>query len=199
MDRRNIIILGVAVLIGALAVFFANSWFSGVEQRQEQIAEQQKLVRVVVAMQDLPFGAPISADNVRLANWPAESLPAGAITDLPRLTAGRNVAIRPIARGEPILLSRISDRAILSANIPENMRAVTLPVSAVSGVAGFVFPGDVVDIFLTRKIPGDGAGPEDKMTTVVLENVQVLAVDRPASETDTKPAPAQNVTVLVCH
>lgn len=197
MDRRNLIILGIAILVGALAVFLANSWFTGVEEKQERIAEQQQLVRVAVANQDLPFGAPITADTVKLANFPADSLPDGAITDMPRLIAGTNVAIRPIARGEPILLSRISDRAILSANIPENMRAITVPIGAVTGVAGFIFPGDVVDIFLTRKIPGDGASADDKMTTVLLENVQVLAVDRRASETDTKPEVGKTVTVLV--
>lgn len=197
MDRRNVIILAIAVALGALAVYLANAWFSGVEQRQAAVAEQQKLVRVVVANQDLAFGSPLTADTLRLANWPAESVPDGAITDLPRLSAGSNVAIRPIARGEPILLSRISDRAILSANIPANMRAVTIPVGAVTGVAGFVFPGDVVDIFLTRKIPGDGASADDKMTTVLLENIQVLAVDQRAGEKDTQPAEAKTATVLV--
>lgn len=197
MDRRNAIVLAIAVAIGALAVYLANAWFSGVEQRQAEVAEQQKLVRVVVANQDLDFGSPLSADTLRLANWPAESVPDGAITDLPRLVGGSNVAIRPIARGEPVLLSRISDRAILSANIPQNMRAVTMPIGAVTGVAGFVFPGDVVDIFLTRQIPGDGATSDDKMTTVLLENVQVLAVDQRASEKDTQPAAAKTATVLV--
>ncbi|WP_435417896.1 Flp pilus assembly protein CpaB [Parerythrobacter aurantius] len=197
MDRRNIIILAVAILVGAVAVYLANSWFSGVEQRQAQVAEKQRLVRVVVANQDLTFGAPISSDTVRLANWPADSVPEGAITDLQRLTTGTNVAIRPIARGEPILISRISDRAILSANIPQNMRAITVPIGATTGVGGFVFPGDVVDVFLTRPIPGDGAESNDKMTTVLLENIQVLAVDQKASETETNPEVGKTATVLV--
>src|SRR5690606_37565078 len=133
---------------------------------------------------DMEFGAALTRDNVRLVNWPADSVPQGAYRDseLDALLSGGNVAIRPIARGEPVLLSRISERAVLSANIPEGMRAVTVPVDAVSGVAGFVTPGDVVDVLLTRQIPGDGASGDDKMVSVILESVPVLAIDLRADE-----------------
>lgn len=196
MQRRNLIIIGVAVLIGLLAVYLANSYFSGVEAQQERIAEEQQLTRIAVASQDLGFGTPLTQDNTRLVNWPAQSVPAGAITDQQRF-AGSEVAIRPIAAGEPILLSRISERAVLSENIPENMRAFTVQVDAITGVAGFVTPGDAVDVMLTRNIPGDGASNDDKMTTIVLENTQVLAIDRRASETDTQADDINMATLLV--
>ena len=159
MNRRNAVIAGIAVVLGLFAVYLANAWFSGVEQREERVAEEQQLVRIAVASQDMEFGAPLTAENVRLANWPAGSVPQGAYrdTDVQRMLSGGNVAIRPITRGEPILLSRISERAVLSANLPADMRAVTVPVDAVSGVAGFVTPGDVVDVLLTRQIPGEGS------------------------------------------
>jgi pilus assembly protein CpaB len=197
MDRRNLIIAGVALLLGILAVYLANSWFSGVEQRQELIADSQQLERIAVAQRDLAFGDPLTEDNVKLVNWPAQSVPAGSYTVVSRLLAGNNVAIRPIAAGEPILTSRISERAVLSANLPGDTRAVTVAVSAVSGVAGFVTPGDVVDVLLTRQIPGDGASGDDQMTSVVLENVQVLAVDRRASEKSTDPQVGKTATLQV--
>ncbi|MDZ4307001.1 Flp pilus assembly protein CpaB [Allopontixanthobacter sp.] len=197
MDRRNLIIAGVAVLLGLVAVYLANSWFSGVEQQQERVAEEQQLQRIAVARNDLAFGDPLTADNVRLVNWPAQSVPAGSYSDVSRLLAGNNVAIRPIAAGEPILTSRISERAILSANLPPDMRAVSISVDPVSGVSGFVTPGDVVDVMLTRKIPGDGATNEDQMTSVVLENVQVLAIDQGASEKDTDPKLGKTATLQV--
>ncbi|MBX7495010.1 Flp pilus assembly protein CpaB [Qipengyuania sp. 6B39] len=196
MDRRNLIIAGVAVLLGVIAVYLTNSYFSGVEEEQARIAEEQKLVQVAVATQDLGFGTPLTQDNTRLVNWPAQSVPTGAITDINRF-AGTEVAIRPIAAGEPILTSRISERAVLSENIPQNMRAVTVPVDDFTGVAGFVTPGDAVDVMLTRNIPGDGASNDDKMTTVVLENTQVLAIDRRASETDTEAQELKMATLLV--
>lgn len=196
MERRNLIIVAVAVIVGLFAVYLANAYFSGVEERQEAVAEEQRLVRVAVAAQDLEFGAALNADNVRLVNWPAQSVPEGAIQDLTRFR-GTDVAIRPIARGEPILTSRISERAVLSENIPDGLRAVTVPVDDVTGVAGFVTPGDAVDVLLTRNMPGDRASNDDKMTTVVLENVQVLAIDRRASEKNTEPQELKMATLLV--
>lgn len=192
MERRNIIIIGVALVLGALAVYLTNAYFSGVEAEQERIAQEQELVRIAVASQDLPFGAPLTGDTVRLVNWPAQSVPQGAFTDMAKF-AGGDVAIRPIAAGEPILRSRISSRAVLSENIPDDMRAVTIPVNDVAGVAGFVTPGDVVDVMMTRDIPnGDG----DRVTSVVLENAQVLAIDRRASENSTEPQELRMATLL---
>ncbi len=184
MSQRNIIILVVAGLIGVLAVYLANTWFSGVEERQQAIAEQQELVNIAVASQELAFGTALNTDNVRMVSWPRNSVPAGAFTDLGSIDPGQ-VAIRPIAVGEPILQSRISGRASLSANLPVDMRAVSIPVNAVSGVAGFVLPGDVVDVMLTR----------DNTTTVLLENVLVLAIDRRANDQETEPAVVDTATL----
>jgi pilus assembly protein CpaB len=199
MNRRNAVIAGIAVLLGLFAVYMANAWFSGVEDQQARVAEQQQLVRIAVANQDMDFGAPLTQDSVKLTNWPANSVPQGAYreADVQRLLAGGNVAIRPITRGEPILLSRISERAVLSANLPADMRAVTVPVDAVSGVAGFVTPGDVVDVLLTRQIPGEGAEADDKMVNVVLEKVQVLAIDLRAGEGNTEAALGKTATLQV--
>src|SRR3546814_748378 len=111
---------------------------------------------------------------------------------------GGRVALRPIAVGEPILASKVSGeggRATLASILPEELRAVTIPVNQVTGVGGFVRAGDVVDVLLTRQIPGDGAQREDKMTTVVLENVFVLAIDQIANESETEPKVGQTATV----
>ena len=192
MERRNLIIIGVALVLGVVAVYLVNTYFSGMEEEQERIAEEQQLVRVAVASQDLDFGAPLTADTVRLVNWPAQSVPAGAFNDLAKF-AGSDVAIRPIAAGEPILQSRISSRAVLSENIPDDMRATTIPVNDVAGVAGFVTPGDVVDVMMTREIPG---GDGDRVTAVVLENAQVIAIDRRSSENSTEPQELKMATLL---
>ena len=199
MERRNIIIAAAAVVIGLLAVYLANTWFTGVEERQERVAEEQRMVRIAVANQEMAFGSPLTQDNIRLTSWPANSVPQGAYleADAQRLLSGGNVAIRPIARGEPILVSRISDRAVLSANLPADMRAVTVPVNAVTGVAGFVTPGDVVDVMLTRQIPGDGANSDDKMISVVLERVPVLAIDLRAGEQNTEAQVGRTATLQV--
>lgn len=198
MRGRNLLIIGAAVLLGLVAVYLANSYFSGFEQRQERIAQEQQLERIVVATQDLAFGTPLAATNLRLANWPANSVPMGAFRSIEDATKGGRVALRPIAIGEPVLNSKVSGeggRASLASLLPEDQRAVAIPINAVAGVGGFVRAGDVVDVMLTRQIPGDGSGSGDKMTTVVLENVQVLAVDQVANENDTNPAVGRTATI----
>jgi pilus assembly protein CpaB len=197
MRSRNWIILGIAVLFGLSAVYIANSYFSGVQEREERKAEELQMARIVVASQDLAFGTPLNDTNTRLVNWPASSVPAGAFTSLQEAANGR-VALRPITPGEPILASKVSGaggRATLSANLPENMRAVAIPVNRVAGVAGFVRPGDVVDVMLTRQIPGEGSTSTDKMTHVLLENVLVLATDQIADEKNTEPTISQTATL----
>lgn len=200
MTQRNLILLGMAILLGLVAVFLANSYFSGIEQRQERIAEQQQLSRIVVASQEVSFGTPLSLQNLRLANWPASSVPAGSFTSLDAAMQGGRVALRPIVVGEPVLASKVSGangRAVLSANLPIGKLAYTIPVNDVSGVGGFVRPGDVVDVLLTRPIPGEGTSANDKMTDMVLEAVPVLGVDQVADEKSTTPAAAKTATLEV--
>ncbi|MBX7541287.1 Flp pilus assembly protein CpaB [Qipengyuania sphaerica] len=198
MRGRNLFILGIAIFIGLIAVYIANSYFSGVQEREERRADELRMARIVVATQDLAFGTAITDTNTRLVNWPATSVPAGAYTSVQEAVAGGRVALRPITVGEPILASKVSGadgRATLASNLPEDMRAVAIPVNRVAGVGGFVRPGDVVDVMLTRQIPGDGASNEDKMTTVVLENVLVLATDQVADEKNTQPTVSQTATL----
>lgn len=198
MRGRNLIILGIAIFVGLLAVYIANSYFSGAQEREERRAEELQMARIVVATQEVEFGAPINEANTRLVNWPASSVPDGAFTSLQEAHANGRVALRPITVGEPILASKVSGsdgRATLSANLPPDMRAVAIPVNRIAGVGGFVRPGDVVDILLTRQIPGEGSGNADKMTTVVLENVLVLATDQTANDKETQPQVSRTATV----
>ncbi len=190
MGNRNALLVGVAVLIGIVAVILANAYFSGVEERREESAQEQNLARIVVATQPLEFGTPLTAENLRLQNFPAESVPEGAFRSIEDALSGGRVALRPIVPNEPVLASKVSGsggRAVLSANLAEGMRAVAIAVNAVQGVSGFVRPGDVVDVFLTRQIAGDGASAQDLVTEIVLENVKVLAIDQVAAENQTEP------------
>ncbi|UOR16405.1 Flp pilus assembly protein CpaB [Qipengyuania aquimaris] len=198
MRGRNLIILGIAIVAGLFAVYIANVYFSSAEEREERLAEQGQLARIAVATQDLAFGQQITDTNTRLVNWPASSVPVGSFTSVEEATSGGRVALRPITVGEPILASKVSGdngRATLASNLPEDMRAVAIPVNNVAGVGGFVRPGDVVDVLHTRQIPGEGSQATDKMTTVVLENVLVLAADLVADESQTAPAVSQTATL----
>ncbi|WP_296679655.1 Flp pilus assembly protein CpaB [Novosphingobium sp.] len=199
MGQRNLIAIGVAVFLGLIAVYLANIYFSARETQQVKIAEENRMARIVVASQELAFGAALSAQNVRLVNWPASSVPAGAFTSIEDATRNR-VALRPIVPNEPVLASKVSGadgRATLSANLPLGQLAYAIPISDVSGVGGFVRPGDVVDVILTRQIPGEGNVSNDKMTDVVLEAIPVLGIDQVADEKNTQPAVGKTATLQV--
>ncbi len=200
MNRRNIIILIAAALFGLVAVIIVNAWFSGVEEEQERLAAETPLAKVVVASQPMEFGAPLTQDNVRLVDWPARSVPPGAFNNTETVLNGTRVALRPILVGEPILAERVSGtdgRAAISSNIPEDMRAMTIRVNEISGVGGFVVPGDVVDVILTRQMRGEGATQNDVVNAVILESVQVIAIDQRSNDKNTDPKVVNSATVLV--
>ncbi|WP_338468475.1 Flp pilus assembly protein CpaB [Novosphingobium sp. ZN18A2] len=198
MQGRNAIILLIAVVIGIVAVIIANSWFSGMQQRQEKVAVQQKLSRIVVATQPMEFGTKITPQMVRMQNWPADSVPQGAFTSIDAVLKDNRVALRPIVPNEPVLASKVSGtdgRATLAAVLPEGMHAYSIRTDATRGVSGFVLPGTMVDVLLTRKIDGDGAGPQDLRSDVILRNVEVLAADQMANDKEGKPKVSRNVTL----
>ncbi|WP_150293555.1 Flp pilus assembly protein CpaB [Sphingobium estronivorans] len=200
MRGRNWIFFGLAVFLGLGAVLLANAYFSGVEKRQERIAENQKMTGIVVATQNLGFGTPLTDQNLRMANWPANSIPVGAFTSLTDALKNSRVAVRPMVTGEPVLASKVSGsdgRATIAANLPAGKLAYAIPINDVNGVGGFVRPGDVVDVLVTRPVPGDGATANDKMTDVVLESVPVLGVDQISDESNTKPVISKTATLEV--
>ena len=148
----NLVILAVAVILGGFAAFLARSWLQNHSARENA----QKTVSIFVANDSLAFGAPIGAKDVREIEWPSKSRPDGAFENFAELIKdGRRIALSPFVRDEPIIASKVSapdQRASLSTAIEKGKRAVTVAVDDVRGVAGFIFPGDFVDVALTRTI-----------------------------------------------
>jgi pilus assembly protein CpaB len=195
----TILMIVFAVVFGLLAVFVAQSWLnSQAEMRARNLDAQKRPVTthtIVVAAKPLRFGSELGSMSLREVPWPAEALPAGAFSKIVDLTSsGRRVVLTPIEANEPILASKITgsgQRATLSAVLQDGMKAVTIRVNDVEGVAGFVLPGDHVDVVLTRQ--------QDKTAAsdVVLQNVKVLAIDQIADERAEKPSIAKAVTLEV--
>jgi pilus assembly protein CpaB len=196
----TIVMIGFAVLFGLIAVFLAQAWLnSQAEMRAKSLESQKKPIAtqtIVVASKPLRFGAELAAMSLREIQWPEESVPAGAFNKISDLTAGgRRVVLTPIEANEPVLASKITgsgQRATLSALLQDGMKAVTIRVNDVEGVAGFVLPGDRVDVVLTRQQDKNLAA-----TDVVLQNVRVLAVDQVADERTDKPSLAKAITLEV--
>ncbi len=196
----TIVMIGFAVVFGLIAVFLAQAWLnSQAEMRARMLEAQKKPIAtqtIVVASKPLRFGAELGTMSLREIAWPEEAAPAGAFSKIDELTSsGRRVVLTPIEANEPILASKITgagQRATLSAVLQEGMKAVTIRVNDVEGVAGFVLPGDRVDIVLTRQQDKNLAA-----TDVVLQNVRVLAVDQVADERADKPSLAKAITLEV--
>jgi pilus assembly protein CpaB len=190
----NLAILMVAVFLGGLAAFLARSWL----QNHSEPSDAGQTESIVVASRALAFGAPIAPDDVKEIAWPAKSRPHGAFANFAELVKdGRRIVISPFVGDEPIIASKVSapnQRASFSTVIEKGKRAVTVAVDDVRGVAGFIFPGDFVDVVLTRT--NNSAGPQD-FAEVILQHVKVLAIDQMAGERQERPTVAKAVTVEV--
>jgi pilus assembly protein CpaB len=192
---NNAIILALAIGMGGIAAFLARNW---IESHSRAYAAGDSIGTIVVAAQPLRFGAEVSADSVIEIPWVAKSLPEGAFVAKDELLKdGRRVVLSPVEKGEPILRSKITgpgQRALLSSLLEEGKRAVTVRVDDVRGVAGFILPGDFVDIVL---IAEDAPPRRENYSEILLQYVKVLAVDQLASERQEQPTIAKAVTVEV--
>jgi pilus assembly protein CpaB len=194
----------VALVFGALAVFVAQSWLNSQNAARLKNVPAPVAVKtrtIVVATSPLRFGVELNARNLREIPWPDNAVPDGAFVSIESLlSAGKRMVLTAIAENEPILASKITgpgQRATLSAVLTPGKKAVTVRVNDIEGVAGFVLPGDRVDIFLTRNAGGERGTPGNSSSDVVLQNVRVLAIDQIADDRMDKPAVVKAVTLEV--
>lgn len=198
--QRSVVSLIVGVLLAVVAVALLYNYVSGLQT--PVAAPAPATVQIVVAAEDLSFGDTLDAESVALVDWPANSLPEGAFQSLDELfsggeNGGERIVLNGIVAGEPILRSRISgfgERPILSRQVSEGMRAISIRIDDVIGVAGFVLPGDRVDILLTRNSDTNTSG---MVTDVVLQNITVLGIDQTADQRTDEPIVARTATVEV--
>ena len=194
-NRQTLIALGVAIVLGLVAVFLTNNYLS---TKQSQ-AYASGTTKIAVATAPLAYGTDLTPENVRFVDYPNTSIPAGSFTTAAQLMpAGKKrVALVPIGLNEPILTGKISAigaGASISALLPDGMRAATVRINDVSGVAGFIQPRDSVDVLITRQAP-DGTGSQ--VTDVLLQNVRIIAMGHNAKDADGKPISARTATMEV--
>jgi pilus assembly protein CpaB len=192
--------IAFAVVFGLLAVFLANAWLNNrANEAMRSLEAQRKSAppahTIVVASKPLRFGDVLSSFSLREMPWPDDALPAGAFSKISDLTATKRIVLMPIGINEAILSEKITgpgERATLSSLLHDDMKAVTVRVNDVEGVAGFVLPGDHVDVVLTR--PGDR---KVSVNDVIIQNARVLAIDQLADQTTDKAAVVKAVTLEV--
>lgn len=193
-NKRALLTMGVAVLLGIGAVVLASLWLL----RQPGNAAS----RIVVASGDISRGQRISPDMLRLVEWPAATVPKDAFTDTLKL--GERVLKANVLKGEPLTEAKLAPAGTLgglSALISEGKRAITVRVNDVIGVAGFALPGNYVDVIVhTERDPDEHAKTGRNglhISKIVLERILVLAVAQEVGRDETKPKVVNAVTLEV--
>ena len=184
MDMRKLMLMMGALLFAAVCAIAARSMLGGSSAPAAPIAAAVPVgPEVLVATRTLPVGTIISPDTFRYQPWPGDLVEkAYFIKGQQPVGALNGTVVRyPITAGQPITQGAIikpGDRGFLAAALGPGMRAVTISVSAQSGVAGFVFPGDRVDLLLTQTVTGGGDGQPLKAAETIVRNLRVLATDQ---------------------
>lgn len=197
MDRnkRTVVVVLIAVLLAAVASF---GMYRVVSARPASAGSAVKTVDVVVAQHPLALGSRLTKDDVKLVKWPAETQVAGAFAKAEEVL-GRGL-IATVEENEPLIAAKLAPLeagAGLPPSIPQGMRAISVKVNEVVGVAGFVVPGTRVDVMVTLT---NRQAQQESVARVVVSNVQVLTagtrIDQENAK-DGKPIPSTVVTLLV--
>lgn len=196
----------IAFILAGLAVYGAQNWLN-IERQQFATAMQEQSQKeevpentIVVANEPISFGERIDNTKVREIEWASEVLPNGSFAKIEDLVVGdteetARFALTGIEVGEPILTSKVTapgQRAKLSTALSPGMKAISIRVNDVLGVAGFVLPGDRVDVLLVRR-GGDGT----EFVDVLLQGVKVLAIDQISDDRKDQPSVVRTVTFEV--
>ncbi len=204
MSGKLIIMAGLAVAFGATSYVGGNYYLESQTQALTEarineldanrpVVEAVELAKVVVATAEIKFGEAIDESMIKVVDWPQDAFPEGAFTATSEVISdGNRRVLTTIFPGEPIITAKITGengRAGLAGIITEGMRAVTIPVDGVNGVAGFIQPGDRVDILLTKN------GDDTTTSEVMMSNIKILSVDQNAGSRNETAQLANSVTI----
>ncbi len=191
MKRRGTVLVLFSLLLGVGAAWGANQWVQG---RLAAGSDDGSTARVIVAAISIPYGTKIEDRHVRAIDYPVDSIPDAAVVDTDA-AIGR-VATLDIERGELLIGSRLADHnggSTLAALVGKSMRAITVRVDDVVGVAGFLLPGNFVDVVSSRI----ELKTRRATTETILNNIKVLAVDQTAATDKNEPVIVRAVTLEV--
>src|SRR3954452_1663655 len=191
MDVKKVALLVGALVIAVVTAVMAKNMFAGAGAQQAAAAPVLLGPKVLVAKKALPVGTIIDADSFTFQPWPKELMQSAYYLESqpdgdPRKLLGTVVRYQ-ITAGQPVTRGSLvgpQDRGFLAAALGPGMRAITVPVNAASSVAGFVFPGDHVDMVLTQQVEGGGDGPSLKVSETIVRNLRVLATDQRFTDKD---------------
>lgn len=203
MNPRSIVLILFAVLFAGGTVYMANSWLSSQRALMTKTEPERKAPEqyVLVAKVNLPTGTLLRADHLRWQAWPETGLAktyvrrTGKSDGKAQVKAFAGAVVRKgITLGEPVTEARVvkpGERGFLAAVLHPDMRAISVSVSATTATAGFIFPGDRIDLILTHKVG------KSRVSETVLTNVRVLAVDQRTNDQATRASLGKTATLEV--
>lgn len=198
-----IMVLAVGLLLAGGAAYFAKDYYTHYQAMlASQVPAPPATVKVLAASKPLEYGdrlnLEVAAKSLQWVTWPKNAVPEGAFTSAEDLLGPdkkqTRTVLRTIEPGELVLKSKVTgfgEGIRVAMKVAEGMRAFTIPIDAVSGVAGLITPGDHVDILLTRNIQGE------LVTSAVLQNISVIATDQDSSADGERARVARTATVEV--
>lgn len=184
--KRAFVMLSLSLFLGVAAAWMAGNWIERASQ-----ANEVEMATVVAADLAIPFGTKVDRRHVKTLQMPAAYVPPGSFRSVDEVLD--RITVQPIVSGEILMKERFADRndgSTLAALVGEKMRAVTVRVDDVIGVAGFLLPGNRVDVLAARREAGNRATAE-----TVLRDVRVLAVDQTAATEKNEPVIVRAVTL----
>jgi pilus assembly protein CpaB len=191
MDAKKIALLVGALMIAGFTAFMAKNMFADASAPVAAAAPAVAGPEILVATRALPVGTIITADSFKYQPWPKEMIDGAYYkkgeTDINALAG--TVVRSVITAGQPVTLGALvkpGDRGFLAAALGPGMRAVTISVNEQKGVAGFIFPGDRVDIVLSQSISGGDSGGTLNASETIVRNVRVLATNQRTVAEDEK-------------
>jgi pilus assembly protein CpaB len=192
---RQVVLLLLALGSGSLAAYLALAYIR--EHSTPLMAAEPKYGQVALATHDLPVGAIVGPQDVKLVDWPANARPAGFGGSVDEVV-GRGV-ITAVQQNEPLLATKLAGKGSgggLPIIIGDGMRAVSVRVDEVVGVAGFVLPGTRVDVLVSLNPPSNAPG--EATTRVLLQNVRTIAAGQTVQhDLEGKPQTVTVITLLV--
>ena len=192
--RSKWMALVLALVSGGAAGYLALGYMN--QPLTPRSAEANAMSHIVVAARDLPVGTVLAPGDVKRIEWPSLTVPPGYAASEDEVM-GRGV-ITPVSANEPFMTAKLADKEAgggLPIVIPEGMRAVSVKVDEVIGVAGFVLPGTRVDVLVTMTT---SAANDEAATRVILQNVQALAAGQTIQKNaNGEPQTSTVITLLV--
>jgi pilus assembly protein CpaB len=207
MRLKSLLLIVVALVVAGFTAYMVRNWLdaeraAALRAMQNKPAPAVAATQVLVAKSNLPVGTFLRPEHLRWQPWPEASLsPAYAVQGKKQLEEYVGSVVRlAVAAGEPITDGRVvspGNSGFLAAVLKPGHRAVSVPVTVTSGIAGFVFPGDHVDLILSHAVPAEVDGIERRAGVTVLRNIRVLALDQKLDMKPGEAAVARTATIEV--